>query len=457
MKKQIFFYFGIWLFFVSTVSFSMEEKAPFFSREELRMRNSIDEQFLLTAFSLTREEATACKIDPIIDECEREEALKIIHANSMCASPVAKGVIEAILKGQSRKYPGILFHGPYGTGKTLMAKEIVGMMGGGMFLWADLLEKNEGYLQRFIEKYIEDPIRRGERCVYVLDEVDRIVCYDTQFNTGISPKKRILNCLKLACEANKREGGQDVCVIATTNYPGRIPRSIRNLLLGVEIKNPDFDRRIIYFNELIDSLASHNADVSGCDEGAVHRIAEKSKNFAVRELERVSEDVSCCVFSQDGDRKYLEEEHFEKAMEDIRPHTLFVNSKDNPWSKKISNWFQNVRFRLVENDAAYFVKSLFARAFASFAMKRIIDCCRSLPRPSSVFFLSGRNNSRLQIQDVPHRQVHGRYTLLGPPLRVMTSQDGCRGDRRLIESPVRRNTFDSDDFTRNALLCFDYP
>merc|ERR1711871_618917 len=250
---------------------------------------------------------------------------------------------------------GVLFYGPPGCGKTLLAKAIANECQSnfisikGPELLSMWFGESEGNVREVFDK-----ARQAAPCVLFFDELDSIAsARGSSSGDGGGAADRVIN--QMLTEMDGINSKKSVFIIGATNRPDIIdPAIIRPGRLDqlVYIPLPDeASRKNILESSLrkspvapdvkLDFLAKHTNGFSGAD---LTEICQRAVKFAIREsiekeIQREEEMAQAADEGMDEDAElepavpYIKREHFEEAMKyarrsvadkDIRHYEMFA-------------------------------------------------------------------------------------------------------------------------------------
>jgi transitional endoplasmic reticulum ATPase len=209
---------------------------------------------------------------------------------------------DALMKIRARPIKGVLFTGPSGTGKTMLARIIANNAGAQFYLISgpQVLSKWYGRSEELIRKIFDDAAKQ-ERAIVLFDEIDSLAAQRSDDSHEAS--RRIVGQLLTSMDGFAPE--TNVVVIATTNRPQDIDVALRRPgRFDWEIDFPPPSRQ-----DREEILATSARGLS-TGEGLPHAlIAEKAESWSPAELAAIWSEAALLAV-QDGREIILEEDYF---------------------------------------------------------------------------------------------------------------------------------------------------
>ncbi|MDP7035381.1 MAG: ATP-binding protein [Planctomycetota bacterium] len=198
----------------------------------------------------------------------------------------------------------ILFYGPPGTGKTLLAaatsNSLVTSSGESSSFFnvrlSSVLSKYFGESSRLITE-LYDAARQMAPSVVFLDEFDAL-CRDREYGDS-GPERRILASIlsELDGLAGKDTNSPCVLTLAATNRPWDIDSAVLSRFeKRIEIPIPDEKTRVSI-------LACHLDRIGVPVEVEKKKLAEMTRGFSGREIERLIKDVLARMLARENQEK----------------------------------------------------------------------------------------------------------------------------------------------------------
>lgn len=243
---------------------------------------------------------------------------------------------EMFLKFGMNPSKGVLFYGPPGCGKTLLAKAIASQCQSNFIsvkgpelltMWVGESEANV--------RDIFDKARAAAPCVLFFDELDSIATSRSSSKGDSGATDRVLN--QLLTEMDGMNVKKNVFVIGATNRPDQLDSALMRpgrLDQLIYIPLPDLEsRKAIFRANLknspvdssvdIDALARSTERFSGAD---ITEICQRACKLAIRECIQYREDKkrkeknpnAMMVEDDDDPVKKLMQRHFDQAMKTAR-------------------------------------------------------------------------------------------------------------------------------------------
>ncbi|XP_024540302.1 cell division cycle protein 48 homolog isoform X1 [Selaginella moellendorffii] len=246
---------------------------------------------------------------------------------------------------------GVLFYGPPGCGKTLLAKAVATMIHcnfisiKGPELLSKYLGESEGNVREVFDK-----ARASAPCVLFFDELDSIAIQRgiSAYDAG-GAVDRVLN--QLLIEMDGLTAKKTVFIIGATNRPDILDSALLRpgrLDQLIYIPLPDEPSRLKIFQACLRktplsmdvdlaALARHTPGFSGAD---ITEICQRACKFAIREdiekdMKKAAENGGEDMMDEDNAVAYVEPRHFEESMRfarrsvsdaDVRKYKAFSQS-----------------------------------------------------------------------------------------------------------------------------------
>jgi transitional endoplasmic reticulum ATPase len=229
---------------------------------------------------------------------------------------------------------GILFVGPSGTGKTLMAKALANESGvnfitiNGPSLFSKWLGESEKILQQIFKK-----AKQASPCILFFDELDGIAPKRGENVENSSISQRIVS--QLLIELDSLESYKSVIVLGATNRPDLLdPALIRSgrfeFIFNFEF--PDKDERY-------EILKLHAQNRKFSKDVDLYKLAEKTEQFSGAKISSICKKAAILalqeLFSKNKQINSKEiydieisEHHFNIALKEARRHILKNRRKE---------------------------------------------------------------------------------------------------------------------------------
>jgi len=237
---------------------------------------------------------------------------------------------EKLKKYKISRGGGMLFHGPPGAGKTLLARAVAGELGLPLFVIksSEVLSQFYGQSEKQLAELFENARNAPDGAVVFLDEIDALGAKRTEQMNEAS--RRVINQLlqELDGVAGKSE---KIIFLAATNEPWlldsallRPPRfcekcyiplpdvAARRVLFGMSLQGCPLDHRLS-----VESLAQKTDGFSGAD---IVNICERAKL------------IPFCDAIDTGIDRPITSDDFEQAMQNVKP------SVDQETLKRFADW-----------------------------------------------------------------------------------------------------------------------
>ena len=221
-------------------------------------------------------------------------------------------VIDAIKKGQDNRVPmGLLFLGPAGTGKSIVAEALAyeAKINAVALNLSRVYSKWVGESERNLEQAIE-AIMSLTPCLVWIDEVDQSFQRGEEGDSGVSQRlfKRILEVM-----SNPGNRGK-VIFVGASNRPDRIDAALK--------RAGRFDRKFLFEvpgqeqrASIIQVMIRRYAETAKVKAGDVASLAESTKGWTGAELESLT-IKACDLAGRDGGD--VTGKHFKDALQFIR-------------------------------------------------------------------------------------------------------------------------------------------
>jgi len=207
---------------------------------------------------------------------------------------------------------GILLYGPPGTGKTLLAKAVANESGANFISvkGPELKSKWVGESERMIRELFKRA-KQVAPCVIFFDEIDALAP-----RRGLYYGERVTESIvsQLLTEMSGLEEREGVIVIGATNRPDMVdpallrPGRFDRLIL---VPAPDFKGRL----EIL-KIHTRNMPLKDVD---LEEIARKTEGYSGADLEALCREAAMFALREDINAKYVTKQHFEKALERVKP------------------------------------------------------------------------------------------------------------------------------------------
>ncbi len=229
---------------------------------------------------------------------------------------------------------GILFVGPSGTGKTLMAKALANESGvnfitiNGPSLFSKWLGESEKILQQIFKK-----AKQASPCILFFDELDGIAPKRGENVENSSISQRIVS--QLLIELDSLESYKSVIVLGATNRPDLLdPALIRSgrfeFIFNFEFPNKD---------ERYEILKLHAQNRKFSKDVDLYKLAEKTEQFSGAQISSICKKAAILalqeLFSKNKQINSKEiydieisEHHFNAALKEDRRHILKNRRKE---------------------------------------------------------------------------------------------------------------------------------
>ncbi len=242
---------------------------------------------------------------------------------------------------------GVLLYGPPGTGKTLLAKAVAKESEANFILvnGPSLLSKWVNETPRII-KNIFRKARETAPTIIFFDEFDSIATSRefSEMNKSNSSGMDAINTL--LTEMDGLESMNDVIILAATNRPKMIdPALLRQGRFDQMIYTPVADEkgRKQIFEIYLQKIPMKDVDVT--------ELVRKTERYVGADIEGVCREAAMCALRENTDAKEVTMEHFNQAMEIVRPS---VDEKVQESYLKLKDYFSSARAKQIEEKADYF-------------------------------------------------------------------------------------------------------
>lgn len=219
---------------------------------------------------------------------------------------------------------GIIFTGPPGTGKTMIAKALANMENCYFMAptLADMKGKYVGHSSANIKKIFAEA-RSQEKTILFIDEADTVFpARDMNSSSGDSFGLDMVNQFLMELDGAK-SGTQKIFTIAATNRIHAIDRAILSRLsdVPIEIGLPDGENRIKIFNKRLKPFSLENVSFKDM-------VQQKSAGMSGRDIDnfvkKLKEVISTDYLKDDEDTKKKFQELFDEReknfLTDLKEH-----------------------------------------------------------------------------------------------------------------------------------------
>ncbi len=241
---------------------------------------------------------------------------------------------------------GILLYGPPGTGKTLLAKAVAKESEANFILvnGPSLLSKWVGESEKAVREIFRKA-RQTAPTILFFDEIDALVprrAGDSDSRVG----ERVVN--QMLTEMDGLESLQDVVVVGATNRPDIVdPALLRQGRFDRVILTPvpDKEGRKRIFQIYVGRMPI-NGDVD------MEVLASRTEGYVGADVEGVCREAAMIALREDIKAKEVRMEHFETALETIRPS---VDKEVEEAYGDLEKYFSSARAKQIkEKKEAYF-------------------------------------------------------------------------------------------------------
>ncbi len=242
---------------------------------------------------------------------------------------------------------GILLYGPPGTGKTLLAKAVANESEAnfiqikGPSLLSMWVGKSEEGVRKIFER-----ARQVSPCVIFFDEIDSLTGKRGEgIGNGAKATENVLN--QLLAEMDGIEDLTNVIVIGATNRPD---------ILDPALLRPGRFDRIVYVpvpeKEGRLQIIKIHTDKMPLDSSVnLEKLSEETEGYTGADMEALAREAAMLALRENMDSKKVKKEHFEKAMEKVRPS---VSLSDQERYKQIeSKYLKSAKAALIDKSASY--------------------------------------------------------------------------------------------------------
>ncbi len=207
---------------------------------------------------------------------------------------------------------GVLFYGPPGCGKTLLAKAIANESDANF-----IVVKGPALLSKWVgesEKGVREIFKKARQTaptIILFDEMDAIAPRRGMYS-GSHVTETVVN--QILTELDGIESLENVIVVGTTNRhdmldPSLIrPGRLDSMLL---VPAPDKEARLEIFK-----IHTKNMPLKEVD---LEELARKTENFSGADIEGVCREAGLNALRENIDAEKVSMNHFKKALEDVKP------------------------------------------------------------------------------------------------------------------------------------------
>lgn len=214
---------------------------------------------------------------------------------------------------------GILFDGPPGNGKTLLAKALAGECNMSFYSVSasDFIEKYVGMGAARVRRLFESA-RNNSPAIIFIDEIDAIGCK----RTGHSGDKEYTQCLNaILSEMDGFNDDGQVIVIAATNRSQDLDSALvraGRFDMKFTINKPKFDDRVKMISYYLKDKMVHK-------EVDIDTLAKETVDFSSSEIENLT-NIAAFKAIERGDDK-IKTEDFDEALMEILNHGKIKKNK----------------------------------------------------------------------------------------------------------------------------------
>ncbi|MHA1638259.1 MAG: AAA family ATPase [Candidatus Thorarchaeota archaeon] len=191
-----------------------------------------------------------------------------------------------LFKGKARQpWRGILFYGPAGCGKTLIAKAVASEINATFFnvSAANIVSKWLGESERLVLKLFEIA-RKNQPAVVFIDELDSIGV--ARSGDDVGGERRLKTQLLTELQGLASKEGERVTVIGATNLPWELDFALRSRFeKRIHVPLPDKIARDAIFR-------IHMEDVEIADDIDFAELADLSEGYSGREISVVCREAA---------------------------------------------------------------------------------------------------------------------------------------------------------------------
>ncbi|MBR9677532.1 CDC48 family AAA ATPase [Candidatus Woesearchaeota archaeon] len=207
---------------------------------------------------------------------------------------------------------GILLYGPPGTGKTMLAKAVAKESDANFILvkGPELLSKWVGESERAVRK-IFDKARQTSPTIIFFDEIDSLAPR-RGMSSDAKVSERVVN--QILTEMDGLETLKDVVFLGATNRPDMLDTALlrpgrfdRIILVPV----PDVKSREKIFKVHTKNMPLKNVTLK--------ELVDKTEGYAGADIEAICREAAILALREDIKAKEVTHEHFEKALQKVRP------------------------------------------------------------------------------------------------------------------------------------------
>ena len=256
----------------------------------------------------------------IEEQVEWDEVILDLDTKNKIRRAVKQFMDSTDSKGRRK---GIVFTGPPGTGKTMIAKALANMENCYFMAptLADMKGKYVGHSSANIKKIFAEA-RSQEKTILFIDEADTVFpARDMNSSSGDSFGLDMVNQFLMELDGAK-SGTQKIFTIAATNRIHAIDRAILSRLsdVPIEIGLPDGENRIKIFNKRLKPFSLENVSFKDM-------VQQKSAGMSGRDIDNFVKKLKEVISTEQLDDNEDTREFFQRLFSE-REHNFLMELKD---------------------------------------------------------------------------------------------------------------------------------